>query len=220
MCFSASASFGASTVLLVIGAAAIKKSETMPQRLLACIPLIFSIQQFSEGVLWLSFMHTEYFYWRTMATYGFLIFAQIVWPFFVPLSVLQLEENPTRKKILAVTLCIGGLMAIYFSWCLLSYPVSASIEGHHVRYSLPFPLNKHYTDAAYLTCTLVALLVSGNRNIRLLGLLFLVSLIVTKIFYNVYVTSVWCYFAAIISVMIVFIIVQLNKPVKTVMVQG
>ena len=54
MCFSATASFGASAVLGVIGVAAVAKAKTKPQRLFASIPLVFAVQQLSEGFLWLS----------------------------------------------------------------------------------------------------------------------------------------------------------------------
>ena len=54
MCFSSNASFGASAVLAVVGVVAIAKAKNTPGRLFAAIPFIFSIQQFAEGMLWLS----------------------------------------------------------------------------------------------------------------------------------------------------------------------
>ena len=54
MCFSSNASFGASAVLAVVGVVAIAKAKNTPGRLFAAIPIIFSIQQFAEGMLWLS----------------------------------------------------------------------------------------------------------------------------------------------------------------------
>lgn len=53
MCFSMEASFGASALLLGTGVAAAIKATSSPQRMLALIPLLFSVQQFAEGWLWL-----------------------------------------------------------------------------------------------------------------------------------------------------------------------
>ena len=55
MCFSASASFGAGIVLAAIAVASIKQVQHKSQIVFACIPLFFSAQQFTEGLVWLSF---------------------------------------------------------------------------------------------------------------------------------------------------------------------
>ena len=54
MCFSAGASFGASALLGVAGAIAVTRATTIPQRLFASIPFVFSVQQLAERLLWLS----------------------------------------------------------------------------------------------------------------------------------------------------------------------
>ena len=59
MCFSASASFGAGIVLTGIGVASIKKSDTRSKSLFASIPLIFGIQQITEGFLWLALSNPD-----------------------------------------------------------------------------------------------------------------------------------------------------------------
>ena len=54
MCFSAAASFTAGAVLTGIGVATLRKVEHPTYYLFASIPLLFAVQQFSEGVLWLT----------------------------------------------------------------------------------------------------------------------------------------------------------------------
>src|SRR6202000_3006059 len=98
MCFSPSASFGASAVLTVVSITCMVRSRTMPQRVLSGIPLLFAIQQFVEGVVWLSLLRPEWAHWERMATYGFLFFAQMVWPVYVPLAVLLFERDAMKKK--------------------------------------------------------------------------------------------------------------------------
>lgn len=52
MCFSAPVSFSAGAVLLGLGSA--KRPRELP---FAAIPLLFAIQQLSEGVIWLTFSY-------------------------------------------------------------------------------------------------------------------------------------------------------------------
>ena len=55
MCFSASASFVAGVSLTAIGVATVRKAEGPAERPFAMIPLLFGIQQLTEGVIWLTF---------------------------------------------------------------------------------------------------------------------------------------------------------------------
>src|SRR4051812_45712956 len=102
MCFSAGASFGVSAVLLAGGVVSLKKATTHSQAPFAAIPLLFSVQQLTEGFLWLTMTNPGLEGWQKILTYIFLLFAQVVWPFWVPFSIWLLEKDRKRKKILAV----------------------------------------------------------------------------------------------------------------------
>jgi hypothetical protein len=97
MCFSASASFGAGALLVVIGVASLKKTHHHSQYLFAGIPLIFGIQQIAEGVLWLTLRNEDALNLQIISTYVFLFFAQIVWPVWVPTAILLLEHKMNRS---------------------------------------------------------------------------------------------------------------------------
>jgi hypothetical protein len=107
MCFSASASFGASAVLGVIGVATVAKARTVPQRLFASIPLVFAVQQLTEGILWLSLRDTGSDLNQSFFTYTFLVFAMMVWPVLIPLSIRVLETDAKRKRIMNLLLFVG-----------------------------------------------------------------------------------------------------------------
>ena len=96
MCFSVTASFVAGTVLSATGAVTIKKAKTKSEIPFATIPLLFGVQQFVEGAVWLSFQYSAQIF-NQMATYAYLGFAYVLWPIFVPLSVGLLETDPRRK---------------------------------------------------------------------------------------------------------------------------
>lgn len=57
MCFSATASFSAGVILLGAGVLAVRAARSPRELPLAAIPLLFSIQQLIEGVVWLTFRY-------------------------------------------------------------------------------------------------------------------------------------------------------------------
>ena len=80
MCFSAGASFGAGAILSVVGVASIRKAQSPSKILFASIPLLFAMQQITEGFLWLSVTDPTYASLEQVTTFGFLFFAQVAWP--------------------------------------------------------------------------------------------------------------------------------------------
>ena|SRR5674476_769986 len=122
MCFSANASFGAGVVLVVIGVMSIKKVQHPSQILFASIPLLFAVQQISEGILWVTLPNPAYTSLSQVMTYVFLFFAQFFWPLWVPIAILMLEKESKRKRIQKVLVGMGMIVALYFAYCLISYP--------------------------------------------------------------------------------------------------
>lgn len=213
MCFSAPASFIASAGIAVVGIAAIVQAKTRPQYILACIPIIFSIQQLAEGFLWLTLSNTGYENVQNVSMYVFLTFAQVVWPTYVPYTIFAYEKEAKRKKIIGFLLTLGMLTSGYLLYCLLFYPILPSIENHHIIYNLNFPLSdKWYSGTTYMLATVLAPLLSGVKRLRYLGLLLLISYLVTTVLYKEYLISVWCYFAAILSVYTIYIIRRDKDP--------
>src|SRR6188768_3673276 len=73
-----------------------KKSCFSFTRIIASIPLIFAVQQFTEGFLWLSLTSPRFAGLQSVATIVFLFFAQVVWPVWVPYAILKLEPKENR----------------------------------------------------------------------------------------------------------------------------
>ena len=97
MCFSATASFGSGAVLAVIGVVTLKITRKPSHLVFAFIPVLFAIQQISEGFVWLSLQNNEYAKWQTIPIHIFMVFAHIVWPFWITLSAWLLEKQGVRK---------------------------------------------------------------------------------------------------------------------------
>ncbi len=215
MCFSATASLSAGIVLTVIGIASIRKVESSSQIVFASIPLVFAIQQFTEGLVWLSLSHTEFEPIHEIAMYAFLIFAQIIWPLWVPFAMLMLEKNATRKKLLQILIVLGMILASYTAFAFLSYKVEAKIQGHHIEYLIDYPHEfNDFIAILYVISTILPPFLSSVKRMWILGIFILLTAIVTAIFYEVYLISVWCFFAALMSVFVFGIMRGIEKPTK------
>jgi len=216
MCFSTSASFGAGIVLSAIGIATIKKAKEPRQIFFASIPFLFAIQQISEGFLWLALSDPAYGFLKQVTTYIFLAFAQIVWPFFVPLSIMLLEQKSRRKTIHKILLFIGTALSIVLGYCLVTFPVEASISGYHIAYRQDYPAAPAtIISILYITATIAPPFSSSVKHMWYLGTAILISYIMTKIFYADYIVSVWCFFASIISIAVYAVMVS-QSPIKTI----
>jgi hypothetical protein len=216
MCFSAEASFGAGIILLGIGAISMYKAASAPQRVLACLPLLFSFQQFDEGLLWLTFSNSAYIRWQQIVIHVFLLFAQVLWPVLVPFSILLIEKDAVRKRVLRIILGTGILLATYLLYCLFTFDQTAAVSGHHIRYDFSYPYtHSWYSGLLYFIPTVVSPLISSNKKMRLIGIIILCSFTISKFFYGEYLISIWCYFAAVISVIVLIVIMDLQKAKHT-----
>ncbi|MCA6438086.1 MAG: hypothetical protein IM600_06810 [Bacteroidetes bacterium] len=221
MCFSANASFGAGIVLSVISVASIKKVKRPSQFAFASIPLIFAVQQFTEGLLWVSLTNPLYAYLQQPSTYIFLFFAQVVWPVWVPLAILLLAEKEKRKMIEKILVVIGCLVSLCLAYCLLSFNVQAKVIGFHIAYAQDYPsgLNR-YGGLLYVIATIVPPFFSPIKRMWTLGTAILISYIITTLLYTDYIVSVWCFFASVISILVFAIMYHINishkDPIKVV----
>ena len=211
MCFSASASFTASAVLLVSGIVAIRKIKDPKNNFhfipFASIPFLFGLQQF-----WLSLTHSYSASILQISISFFLVIAQVLWPVFVPFSIYLLENDSKRKKTLLAISIFGFFVAGYLAYCLLTYPFTATIRGNHIFYTLGFKHTEFaYSGIFYFIPTVLPALISSTKHMLYFGLTILVSFIFSKVYYGDYVISVWCFFAAILSVIITFIIWKANE---------
>ena len=216
MCFSASASFGAGVVLSVVGAASIKKAQSPAHIFFASIPLLFAVQQITEGFLWLALSDPAFAWLQQFTTYNFLFLAQVVWPAWVPFAILKLEPMERRRKPEFFLVGIGVVVSLFLGYCLMIYHVDAKIIGYHISYTQDYPASlSKYGGLLYITATIAPPFFSRIRRMWLLGVAVLISYTITTIAYTDYIVSVWCFFASIISIAIYAIMHELKKSNQT-----
>jgi hypothetical protein len=217
MCFSAEASFAGGVIISAIGVFTVTKVHKPTQILFATIPLFFGAQQITEGLLWLAIPNPDYAGLQKISTYLFLIMAEVLWPMMIPLSVLMMEENKKRKRILWVLLVMGLSLSAYFAFCLITFKVTPKIMGYHIEYEDTFPQSlRVVVFAVYVIASITPLFVSSIKRTHLLGILMALSCLVTAIFFTQYLTSVWCFFAALISGVIYWILRDSKRKLRMV----
>lgn len=207
MCFSASASFVSATIIGSLGVLAHKKSRHKSEKPLASIPVLFAIQQVFEGFIWLSFNQHIDSAWRSVLTAGFLFFAWVVWPILVPLASYCLEQNPTRKKIFKWLLLMGALIASVSLFQIgFAHPEAYEIHArlaYRLKHNLAWPSVQYGLQVLYIIVTLLPLLLSSFRGLFILGITNTIALLISFLFFNEALPSVWCFFAALLSLQIV-----------------
>lgn len=217
MCFSANASFTAAVVIGAVGLYALSQAKTLPWRLLALVPIIFALQQAVEGGVWLTFD------WGLTAKpiheiliYIFYIIATMVWPVYLPIVIYKLEKNDKRKRGIAWLRLISFFYLFAIIFYLTTHGVRADTHSGHITYA---PLWEKPYDTAlqialhivYLILTIGALALSSVPGMIWITLTLIVATIVAYIFYWFSFASVWCYFGAIISLLILLIISKQKK---------
>lgn len=197
MCFSATASFTAGAALVAVGTVTVHRSQGRSELPIAMVPLLFGVQQISEGVLWLT-MSRDLPGLQVWATNVYSFFSHAFWPIFVPFAILLVERDRRRRQALKVFLGLGLLVGLYLLFFLFREPITASVEGRSIVYESPH----FYLGAVlvlYLLATCVSGLFSSYRCINVFGILAFVLAVAAYLISVRTFVSVWCFFAAVLS---------------------
>jgi hypothetical protein len=219
MCFSVGSSFGIAAGLSVMGLLSLQKaSHTKKLIPIAASPLFFAVQQACEGIVWLtlnsgdstSMLHL-------LGMYGFLFFASLWWPFWIPYALYTAETKPSRKKLLRIMLGLGLCTGIilFLSWPLQT--TGAHVVNHHIDYPVanyPFGITNTLTaqvltwmlSLSYCVATVTPLFISSIPHAWIMGIAISCSLVISYLFYFMAFPSVWCFFAAVCSILMYFMI--------------
>lgn len=202
MCFSAEASFVAGFGLVGVGIVAVKRVRTRQETLYASIPLLFGVQQLLEGFLWLTFTNQAEQLSMPLA-YLYLLFSNVLWPIYIPLSVLALETVRWRRLAIVGIASISAVLSIYLLTVLVLQPVTACIDSLHILYDFPNPYELT-TKMLYVLATCASLLFSRYHSVVAFGVVALISEVVANHFYTTWFISVWCFFAALLSAIVLW----------------
>jgi hypothetical protein len=204
MCFSATASFSAAAVIGSVGIVTLRSAIVQPDYrilALAAFPVLFAMQQVVEGLLWLDLTAPEPGALRGILVHAFQGYAEVFWPTFAPLAALLIERERWRRILISICLAIGVALSIYLLVAMIGHPYQASVGEGHIVYRNNF----HYPtgiEVPYVVATTLSLLLCSAKEVQRLALVILIGFAVAYVsFHHAYI-SVWCFFAAIASVMV------------------
>lgn len=214
MCFSATGSFGVAAVLAGVGVVSASQKKTDAHRLLAATPLLFAVQQMAEGMVWRTINAPEQSTLNLVSITVFLGFALVVYPTWSPLVLFLPERNQRRRKILGMLLAFGLCVSIYAGIVLLQQRPVARIASHSITYDydkVGSALVLALYLPGYVIPTVVPFFVSTMKHAKLLGAILAFGLVATFVIRRQALTSVWCFFAAVMSGVIVLSLAAEHK---------
>lgn len=212
MCFSTTASFAIGSILLPVGLWCVQRAWVGDRRFLplAVFPLAFGMQQLIEGLVWSGISACDAGL-TNQAARGFVFFSHGFWLFWTPFMVAMLEERPRVRWVWLTMSGIGLALGAYFLVPLLFHPdwLTVNIYQRSLNYSvqilIPHPLLAYLGRSLYVVTILAPLLLAQNLAVQRLGGLILGSLVLTSFLFRYGFISIWCYFAAITSMYVVYL---------------
>jgi hypothetical protein len=201
LCFSATANFVGSGVLGAIGVVTLTKVKHRRELLFAALPMLFAIHQFIEGFVWLGL---DGILSPTVAHdmgAAFMLYAQGLLPFLLPLSVLLFEPDAKSRRRMLPFLILGGGTSLYILWALTAYSLQVYVKGNSIVY-INQATNHTAVALLYVIATCGSLFFSKIRDMIIFGAANLMILVVVMQFKRYAFTSLWCAYAAFASLII------------------
>ncbi len=201
MCFSATANFVGSGVLGAVGVVTLTKVKHRRELLFAALPTLFAVHQFIEGFVWLGLDGILSPMVAHNMGAAFMLYAQGLLPFLLPLSVLLFEPDRKSRRRMLPFLVLGGATALYILWALTAYPLELYVKGNSIVY-INQATNNIAVALLYVIATCGSLFFSKIKMMVVFGAANLVILLVVMEFKRYAFTSLWCAYAAVASVII------------------
>jgi hypothetical protein len=201
MCFSATANFVGSGVLCGVGVVTLTRVKHRRELLFASLPVLFAIHQFIEGFVWLGLDGIL----SPAVTHdmgaAFMLYAQGLLPFLLPLSVLLFEPTAKSRRQMVPFLVLGGGTTLYILWALTAFPTQVYVRGNSIVY-INQATNNITVAVLYVIATCGSLFFSKIRMMVIFGAANLAILLMVMEFKRYAFTSLWCAYAAVVSVII------------------
>jgi len=205
--FFAILNFTLSGAIFVIGILTLKKVSSPNEVVFASLPLLFSLHQFTQGFVWLGMYGLIGERALHMSETVFVFYAQGLLQFLVPLALWLIEPVSIRKHFIGILMYLGAFLTAYSLWKLSLVPTDVSIVDGVLSYDNP-ATKQIWLGIGYVLTTCGALMLSSSIAIQLFGWLNLLGLTVIYIIKPYGFTSLWCLYAAAVSVLLYFYFVE------------
>jgi hypothetical protein len=201
VCFSPEADFTAAAVVGVVGVETLRRVRTRRELIVGALPVLFAAHQLTEGFVWLGLRGEVSSGLGATATDAYVIYAQAVLPVIVPIGFLLIEPSRRHRRRVAPFVALGLAVGGYLLWQVTQYPIYAEEHAHCIAYVTYTPLEIP-AGAAYVIATCGPALLSSRRYLRSFGAANLAGVAIAASLRYAEFTSVWCVYAALVSVLI------------------
>ena len=205
--FMAILNFTLSGAIFVVSILTLRKVSQPKEVVFASLPLLFALHQFTQGFVWLGMDGLINPRALQIAESLFVFYAQGILQFLVPLAVWLLEPKGIRKTLIALLMYLGAFLTAYSLWGLSIASTEVSIVNGVLYYKNPIT-DQLWLGIGYVLTTCGSLILSRSIAIQLFGWLNFAALVAIY-FINPYgFTSLWCLYAAAVSVLLYFYFVE------------
>lgn len=201
MCFSPQADYAAGTVITLVGVETLRRVRGRRELIVGALPLLFGLHQIVEGFVWLGLRGEVSPGVEDVAKQIYIVFAHAVLPALVPLGFTLLELDRRRVRWMWPLAGAGVMLGAYLLWQVTAFPVGALQQSRCIDYTTHTP-NDLLIGVLYVTVTCAPALLSTRRHLRWFGAVSLVGVIGAALVRFDELTSLWCVYVALVSVLI------------------
>jgi hypothetical protein len=200
MCFSVEADVAVGVAVGVVGIDALRHVTRPAQWPLAALPLVFAAHQINEAFVWWGLEGTLSSSIARLAAWIYLGVAFAL-PSVVPVTVALIEPDRVRRRVMWGFAALGAAVSAVLLVALVRGGPHVHIESLHLAYAVDTGFGVQLA-VLYVLATCGAFLASSDRRIALVGLLNLLAVAVLAVLLMTGVISLWCAWAAVVSVLI------------------
>ncbi len=201
MCFSPEADFTAGAVVAAVGVQTLRRVGAPRELIIGSLPLLLGAHQFVEGFVWLGLRGQVSGGVGATASEIYIVFAHAVLPAIVPVGFALAEPDRRQARWVWPLAALGVLLGAYLLWQVTSYPIGATEQAHCIDYTTHTP-NDYLIVVLYVIVTCGPALLSSRPYLRWFGAASLVGMVAAAIVRADELTSLWCVYAALVSVLI------------------
>lgn len=202
MCFSPEADLAVGTIAITVGVDALRHVRVSKQIPLASVPVLLGLHQITEAFVWWGLQGHVAHSIERIALWIYLLFALVTLPSILTVAVGLVEPSPRRRKVIGAFAAVAIAVSTVIVFAMFRGSVRSTIQGHHIAYDIGVLRDGGRLTALYVIATCGALFASSYRDLEVLGALNFVAVPVLAWLTLSGFISLWCFWAAIVSVVI------------------
>ncbi|OCB34272.1 hypothetical protein A5676_02405 [Mycobacterium malmoense] len=207
MCFSATADLVAGTALIPVAVATLREVRHWRELPFALLPTVFAVHQFLEAAVWPNGVVSAGM--AQLAARAYVFIALPLLPLLVPWGILMLEPRGARLRVTPFAV-LGTVVSAYLAVAVLTEPVGVKTHRHALEYQTGVH-NGYLWAVLYVIAVIGPAVMSGYRSIVVFGLANLVGLVAVALLYVQAFASLWCVYAAMLSILVLVHMVRRRR---------